>query len=190
MDQSTTPGAPNGSTIPNSRKQTAKPPLCATRSINLLDHFLNNLKPGDGDSPMSTPKELQTRQDAILRVADFLFGSTLDGALAILDSRESLITRILSTSSRRLIYFCRGKSTGKNESQNYFCILPEKEMAFPFYFCSCRSFFERSRASVEARPCKHLLAILLSHALHVKPLQVETTSDEDFSKLVVNRLEM
>jgi hypothetical protein len=154
------------------------------------------------------------RRDEILRTADFLFGgSILEGALAVLDSGESLVTRVVSISSQRSLYLVKGSSSSSQArsqqqaygssslpaAEYYLCLVPNENEALQrssssIFYCSCRSFLERSRSSTASSSsssssmCKHLLALSLMTCLGVKAAVVETVSDEEFSNFVVSRL--
>ena len=196
--------------------------------------------------------------DEILRVADCLFGRMLDGALMILDAGSSmpsstlsptfrftstrshtltsqhqsvnhLITKVVSSTSQRTLYFVKGSSSSSTSSRKsrgdtvpeYLCLLPHESKVSSqcqkgIYYCSCRSFYEKRRfrgttsreagacnEGTEVHPtndtlCKHLLAIKLlsifssatsnANITVGQATLVETVSDTDFAKLVVDRL--
>jgi hypothetical protein len=135
----------------------------------------------------SNPDLEKATEEEVLRVADFLYGSTLDGALGLLDTPES-ITKVVSIPSQRSLHLVRGQ--GDN---SYFCLLSFDNSQSSVYYCSCRSFLEKSRNSNTgthgaACLCKHLLALQLMPALHVKGSVIETVSDEEFGNLILNRI--
>ena len=152
---------------------------------------------------MKFAKRRQQKQDEILKAVDFLYGNTLEGALSILDAAETSgsITQMLSIPSRRSLYLVKGSASyrgrsnihsGSNNSMlnsAYLCLLPRPTDDLPIYYCSCRSFLERSRSvrgSGEGSClCKHLLAIRLMKVLGVKPLLQETMSDTEFASSVL-----
>ena len=114
------------------------PPAAKTVSpLHLLDRFLAVIKK-DIDASMgneSTGYPQKTRRE-VLRVANFLFGEEngplLDAAIALLDSLDkSTIKCVKSISSGRSVYIVRG-----SKSIEYVCLNN---------YCSCRSFFERSK---------------------------------------------
>lgn len=155
-------------------------------------------------------KDLQhNKQDEILRVVDFLYGNTLEGALSILDAAETSgsITQVVSIPSQRSLYLVKGSASYKRRGHKhgggggfdnsmttvmknsaYLCILPRPTDDLPIYYCSCRSFLERSRSSRAGEAsclCKHLLAIRLMKVLGTKPLRQETMSDAEFASSIV-----
>lgn len=178
--------------IPNAPTQCLDP-LC------VLEHHLESVKPQD----RSVERNVD-RQDEILRVADFLFGKTLNGALALLEppSKPSLsapsvsptqpttscITRITSLPSQRTMYFVEGSSGGRQSPQaDYLCMANNDQDGL--LYCSCRAFWEKTKAASSNKVvCKHLLAIKLLPALGIKESVVEAVSDEEFSKLVLSRM--
>ena len=131
--------------------------------IQLLDRFLTDLE--------TLHLEGDQRQDRILRAADFLLGpSILEGALAILDSPESI--RLLQ-SPNRCAYLVRGGGF-------YYC-------SNEIRYCSCRSFLERTKSDPQTL-CKHLLAIKLMPYLGVSPPIQELVSDGDYGRIVMLRV--
>jgi hypothetical protein len=159
----------------------------------------------------------QKQQDEILRLADFLFSSScLDGALHVLESGNdnsrttpasfcSSVTRLQSP--RRVIHHVKGTpgTTRGNHCATattdaaYLCIVPECDQeetgrdtddATGMYYCSCRSFLEKSRCTPPGTTtiCKHLLALKLMPALGVTPSILEFGSDEELSQAVTQRL--
>lgn len=131
--------------------------------IQLLDRFLTDLE--------TIQLEGDQRQDRILRAADFLLGpSILEGALAILDSRESI--RVLQ-SPNRSAYLVRGGGF-------YYC-------SNEIRYCSCRSFLERTKSDPQT-VCKHLLAIKLMPYIGVPPPIQELVSDGDYGNIVMLRV--
>lgn len=154
----------------------------ALQPLHLLDHYL------------LSREEATASRDEILRVADFLFGTTLDGALTILDS-PAAITQVISPS--RSIHLVRASSTNSqnhrtapNQLQqrapsSYICILPNQNDFLPMTYCSCHSYFERNKNKPGI--CKHLLAIKLMPHLQVKPCILKTCTEEEFSNLVTSR---
>ena len=180
---------------------STEPPETVTEPIHIFRRFLSDLK-----VPAATNVEQDDRQESsILLMADFLFGATtLDGAVAILDNAESLITRIVDGPNKRQMYFCRSSSSQHHHyhhssnqrpasevPSSYLCIIPKSEDRYPIHYCSCRSFLELSRSTATSAPrlCKHLLALYLLPYLDSQPCAlVETSSDSEFSKLVIHRL--
>ena len=89
----------------------------------------------------------------------------------------------------------------------YLCLLPtgdehDKQEATasssPIYYCSCRSFLEKSRhhnssvaggaAAAPAIVCKHLLALKLMPVLGLTCTTVELPSEDEFSRAVLQRV--
>jgi hypothetical protein len=174
------------------------PPQVARHPLHLLECYLDSRKHqgepdgGGGTATTGGNPELEkadhdkkAREEEVLRVADFLYGSTLDGALGLLDTPES-ITKVVSIPSQRSLHLVQGQ--GDN---SYFCLLSSENSQSSVYYCSCRSFLEKSRNSNThgaACLCKHLLALQLMPALHVKGSVIETVSDEEFGNLILNRV--
>jgi hypothetical protein len=133
------------------------------------------------------------------------------------------VTRLQSP--QRFLFVVKGQSTsgkqgyrGHSESSSYLCFVPEQhgaigpfnhsdgeytadEGAMGIYYCSCRSFLERSRASPPSAVasalttttsteslCKHLLALKLMPALGMVPCTLEFASDEELGQEVAQRL--
>lgn len=107
--------------------------------------------------------------DGLLSVAEFLFGQkALNAALVIVDSRRSLITKLVAPSGR-FVHTIRSSSAfnssptraatdisnGRNplDGEHYLCLLsPSQSSGFlaPVRYCSCRSFLEKSTRKVAA----------------------------------------
>jgi hypothetical protein len=154
-------------------------------------------------SDLRLSRERQKKEDGILRTVYFLYGKTLESALPILDASAyvTTITHLLSIPSQRSLYLVKGSSSysksryrrGKSIKEvSYLCLVPRTTDDLPIYYCSCRSFLERTRpasaVSGGAVLCKHLLAIRLMPALGLKPSLVETMSDTEFSKIILQRM--
>jgi hypothetical protein len=188
---------------------STNPPQIARHPLNLLEYYLDyrtqqsdselvaataisagsNTNPEIQIDPSDDDANAKATQEEVLRVADFLYGSTLDGALGLLDTPES-INQVVSIPSERSLYLVRGQ--GDN---SYFCLLSNNNNKsceqVPVYYCSCRSFLEKSRNSNThgaACLCKHLLALQLMKVLHVKGSVVSTVSDEEFGNLILSRI--
>lgn len=170
--------------------------------------------PSTADTDAMAHKKDIARKKRILQVADCLFGSMLEGALTILDSYE--MEEIESVQSRRKLfvltnnsatrkYSAHGASRNHDEPSSYFCLLPRSSKAdnhknhsqqqqYPltgFYYCSCRSYFERTKSIAgkhcdqpHLRPealCKHLLALKLRPHLLDECKKTETVSEVQFA---------
>lgn len=163
------------------------PSIATSHPLHILKHYLASLEPIDKITDKSVRGKLQrNRQDEILRVADFLFGSSaLNGAVEVLDCGS--ISQVVSIPSQRSLYFVKGSTRGKSSSSNYLCLLPTHGLAY----CSCRSFLEGGCRSSSSGIfiCKHLLALLLMPALQLKCSVTETISDFEFGRMVLNRME-
>ncbi len=109
--------------------------------------------------------------DELLSVAEFLFGQkALTAALAIVDSRRSLITKLIAPSGRFVHTIRSSSSSSSNSSsamavmdvndanyrhdgEHYLCILSPSQSSRslpPIRYCSCRSFLEKSTRKVTA----------------------------------------
>mmetsp|Transcript_19868 Transcript_19868/g.30496 ORF Transcript_19868/g.30496 Transcript_19868/m.30496 type:complete len:165 (+) Transcript_19868:1-495(+) len=144
--------------------------------LHLLDRFLAVIK-NDDVAPMEKVEIPQNIRREVLRVANFLFGEEnsplLDAAIALLDSLDkSTIRFIKAMPSGRSVYIVRG-----SKSMEYFCSSK---------YCSCRSFFERSKQFGKDTVCKHLLATRLAPFL-LPSFYTEVVSDAEFSAFIVNR---
>lgn len=167
----------------------------STSAEEVLNQYLSSIQQHVG----SDERERKLREDEILRAVHFLYGKTLEGALAIVDANA--VTRLVSLPSNRSCYLVRASaaySTKKskrdqptNLSSNesyYLCIVPSgSRNELSFHYCSCRSFSERTRGSA-CGLCKHLLAIRLLSALDQRPNISETISDDAFAKLLLQRV--
>ena len=127
--------------------------------------------------PANPPDNLQD----IFRVGDLLFGSTLEGALGILDA--NLITRVVSAPSQRMAYLVL-PSGGKQVANKYLCLMPHNDGN---YYCSCRSFLEKNSRSTSLQLCKHLLALELMPLVGVTCTTMETLTDEEFGRVLVTQ---
>lgn len=180
--------------------------------LQLLDSFLQTLDPlphnGTNDLDEAATKVDEAKKKRVLHGADFLFGSMLESALLTLDS--SVITSIVSLQTARHLFVLKGKNNKyatkkQNEDTNsYFCLLPTQvEMRGEnqgFHYCSCRSFFEKSKNSQAVSEnsaqlqqqslsiCKHLLAVKLLPYVGTKHNVVETMTEEQFSEKVLDGL--
>ena len=195
-----------------------QPPSCCQDPLQLLQRYLANIAKDAAAivGPMVVHQRerdnlLQKRHDEVLRADEFLFGgSILEGALAILDTgsgpTSSLVTRVVSVTSQRSLYVIRGSlsNSGRRDSLNsnpntdyYLCLLPDENelvtacdgAANPVYYCSCRSFLERSRSPTTC-VCNHLLALTLMSSLGVKETVTETVTDEEFCNFILSRIEV
>ena len=126
----------------------------------------------------------------VFRVGDFLFGGTFEGALSILDASLTLVTRVTSAPSQRTAYLVT--SSGR-QTATYLCLIPttsKQRNTSPIngvYYCSCRSFMEKNSRTQFTQPCKHLLALVLLPHVGAKCNTIETLTDEEFGRLLVNR---
>ena len=135
----------------------------------------------------------------IFRVGECLYGTTMEGALSILDAAATFITRVVSAPSQRTAYMVTASSG--MQSTKYLCLLPppttttaNSSQPFPtccrpnddsVYYCTCRSFLEKNNRSQHLQLCKHLLALVLLPHVSVKCNTVETLTDEEFGRLLV-----
>ena len=143
--------------------------------------------------------------DELLSVAEFLFGQkTLTSALAIVDSRRSLITKLVAPSGR-FVHTIRSSNSSSlaamdandpnnsriSDGEHYLCLLSPLQS---LRYCSCRSFLEKSTKKVAALRahkigfndenchdgppvCKHLLALfLLPHLVAASEAHSNKTS--------------
>lgn len=163
----------------------------------LLDQYLSSAESFHGET-FDHQSIKKHQEDDILRTVDFLYGKTMEGALAILDAAENnSISKVISTATERSAYLVKGSSSysfrGKFSSdESYFCIVPHFSDDVPIYYCSCRSFLERNRHPVNEGTClcKHLLAVRLMPVLKIKPVLIETVSDDDFANILMQRIQM
>jgi hypothetical protein len=125
-------------------------------------------------------------EDEILQVADFLYGNMLTGSLTLLDASESMITRLTAAPSNRSLYLVKGSST----NEYYLCLTPPPKDVHKIYYCSCRSFLERQKSDPRPGLCKHLLALRLMGPLKAKCAQLTSVTDEEFGKIVMDRVVM
>lgn len=200
----------NMPSLPSIVDSTSPPPLaCCLQPLYALDQYIAGLSV---DQQGTTTKQTeQHRQDEILRVTDFLYGSCLDGALQVLEqnctitdngSRRSLHNITQLQSPQRSLFLVKGSSSSRGQgvaaASCYLCILPESFNAIAptndasdvaIYYCSCRSFLERSRSSNSSGAiCKHLLALKLMPILGMSCANMVFQSEEEFSRAVMQRL--
>jgi len=199
------------------------PPCSNLHPLHILESYLESLEAAtdtnddvdvnnSGSTPHAQPATAQ--QDEILRVVDFLFESILEGSLAILNSAETMIVKAVSAPSQRFLYLVQASSSSSSTRRtstgpsDYLCLLPTKPLSSSspsFYFCSCRSFFEKSRAAWSVRHtnhqtsgtaasgrsspslCKHLLALKLMPLFRVQCSVTKLISDEEFCRVILSR---
>jgi hypothetical protein len=171
------PSSPSSST-----ELPSAPPHVLNQPLMQLEDYLLSL--GDSNQESSS---LQDRHDEILIVAEFLYGSNLlTAALTLLDSCESMVTK-LAASSHRSLYLVKGKDS-------YYMCFCEPHL----HYCSCRSFLEKTTKSSNSKTssssnntttelCKHLLALKLVPHLNIAFPQITTVTDEEFATLVLDR---
>ena len=196
---------------------------CPAKSNTTLANDANNRNDADTHTEEVSNNNNLARKKNILRMADCLFGSMLEGALSTLDSY--VITEIESLNTKRRMFVLanpntKRSSTRQDEPQTYFCILPQAAPArsenwtqnnnnkasnsshgTQFHFCSCRSYFERTKSCVgcgsvptkSAKPqchalCKHLLALKLRPFLLESWRKIETVTEDQFSQEVLKKL--
>jgi len=179
------------------------PPQACLNPLNVLNQYLASLESSD---TASSSHQQTKHQDEILKTVDFLYGSSaLDGALQILEGDSVTCLQ----SPRRTIYTVQGSRSGqrgvgdsKSSGSCYLCLVPDttdgepttnsggdSTATDPIYYCSCRSFLEKSRGSGgNSNICKHLLALKLMPALGVGPTIVHLPSEEEFSRALLQRV--
>ena len=181
----------------------AHTPSQAPHPLHLLDQYLGSIEKveternsqGIDNKPEETKKAqenaaviLAKRREEILRVADYLYGgSSLESALSVLDT-EGSVRQICATPSLRGAYLVQGtQKPGTRRSSsvdNYFCLFqPKLNKKAAFYYCSCRSFFERAKHD-QSNICKHLIALMLMPHLGCS-CKVELVSDSDYASMLM-----
>jgi hypothetical protein len=183
-------------------------PMCF-KCVYCLDQFIAGLHESrDPENTEAISSSVVQEVDDVLKTFDFLFGSTLDGAIALVDGDLTRkITRLTSTATGQTMYLVKGLSpdtrsgisTGSNSRNNagYFCVVPESSGLdvtggygdSSLYYCSCRSFFERNRvASSGPVLCKHILAIKLSAILKIEYRILAVKSDKEYSEIMLQHV--
>ena len=199
-------------------------------TITISNNDVNSRNDADNCSDyVPNSGQYLTRKQELLKMADYLFGSMLEGALSTLYSY--VITEIQSVQSRRRMFvlanpYAKSSSKRQDEPQTYLCILPQSAQpsteeseqnkissinnvdvasisggAVQFHFCSCRSYFERTKSLLgtdnlpqkKLRPqchslCKHLLALKLRPFLLESCEKIEAVTEEQFSQELLKRL--
>lgn len=175
--------------------------------LDYLDQFIESSSfRSETNTPTDVSKEVCFGKefDDTLRFADFLFGTTLDGALSIIESDpQKHILNIVSLQSGRCMYIVNGKSKKSANEANtfgsvdptYTCLMPPARgnaihlnQAHSVYFCSCRSFVERCRSATGSAVCKHLLALKLMPTFGINCTKIELSTDDDFCKVALQRM--
>jgi hypothetical protein len=172
-------------------------------------HLLESILESHRTSETNTSTTQEERQQEILQVADFLYGNMLTSAMSLLDASERMITKVTATPSNRTLHLVQGSTTPSNRSGAgdvcYLCLVPTQQACNSqtvgmqsIHFCSCRSFWEKSKVVVLGldKPhsgdfplCKHLLALkLLPYFQQVQCRQLSTVSDEEFATIVLNNV--
>ena len=138
-----------------------------------------------GNKGQTTQHEsVEKRQDEVLRVAEFLFGTTqLTAALALLDNHERHFTKVSST--HRSLWLVKGSSG----EFSYMCFACDETP--DLYYCNCRSFLEKTTKIAQANRnqaeiCKHLLALKLIPELGLSCPHLQV-SEIEFARLVLDR---
>ncbi|GKY95318.1 hypothetical protein MPSEU_000493600 [Mayamaea pseudoterrestris] len=159
----------------------------APSPLHVLQCYLASVTPCDKEDNHAIQQETH---DQLLRVADFLYNSCMEGALSILDHEPPLITQVVSAASQRSLYLVQGSShKSRSSNETYLCYTsPDVNDSLSMHHCSCRSFWERSRNSGSATLCKHLLALHLLPGLNGKFHTLQIASDEEFANIVLSRL--
>ena len=185
----------------------SSPPACL-HPLSVLDLYLSGLEQDDDETSKTPQSERKKhhRLDEILKTADFLFGAAaLDGALGVLEQNctpEGCSSNVTSLRSpRRSLYavkasVARGRGRQQQQDSSYLCFLPNHEQqqqeVSSICYCSCRSFLEKSRnasgTETASIVCKHLLALKLMPVLGLTCQTVELSSEEEFSRAVLQRL--
>lgn len=177
------------------------------QSVDCFDQFLAEVSRTRDPECAEVVRVSDSREiDDILRTADFLFGSTLDGALALLDGDPTeQITQLVSLRSNRSTYLVKGlslhrRNSGASRVRNdscYLCMVPTSSNIdvtagygdSSLYYCSCRSFFERCRAMTSGPIlCKHLLAIKLAAILKIEYPILEVNSEKEYGELILQHI--
>jgi SWIM zinc finger len=187
--------------------------MVSLQSLDILDPLIIAVTERGIETPIQVSAHSNvtnvTNVDEILRSADFLYGSTLDGALSLLetDPRRNILL-LKSLQSERCMYVVKGNVTSsRSNSSNpyvvdasYICMLPSdilNKAENPLitsrnanqsfgYYCSCRSFLEHCRTGHGL--CKHLLAIKLMRPLGVECSVIELVSDLEYCKVALQRM--
>jgi predicted nucleic acid-binding Zn finger protein len=153
--------------------------------LHVLQCYLSSLPPFNSKDSSQVQQE---RTDQVLRVADFLFNNSLEGALVILENASNSITKVVAASSRS-VYLVRGSSTRAKSGETYLCyISKDNSQPLSMHHCSCRSFWERCKSSGASTLCKHLLALHLMPALGIQCHVVDSVTDDEFANTVLSRL--
>lgn len=210
------------------------PPCSNLHPLHILESYLESLETAtdtnddvgvNNSGSIPHAQSATAHQDEILRVVDFLFESILEGSLAILNSSETLISKVVSAPSHRFFYLVQTSSSSSSTRRvgggqgstrtssgpsDYLCLLPAHKSSSsyspsPIYYCSCRSFYEKSRATWSGRHsihqnsgiaatgrsspslCKHLLALKLMPLLRVQCSMTELNSDDEFCRVILSR---
>ena len=180
-------------------------PSQAIHPLHLLVQYLGSIEgteternsQGSDNKPEEMKKApendaiILAKKREVLRVADYLYGGySLESALSILDT-EGSVRQICATPSLRSAYLVQGtqrSGTCRSSSVDYyFCLFHPKSIEkVAFYYCSCRSFFERAKND-QSNICKHLIALMLMPHLGCS-CKVELVSDSDFGTMLTRHI--
>ena len=151
--------------------------------MTIFTNFLSELTPIPRKHEQTPEqKNLQEQQcEQILRVADFVFPPSLvEASLAVLDDPSSSIRYVRAVPSNRKLVLVR----------EYFCFMPDTSIGRSnckgFYYCSCRSFYQRIKRS-KKNVCKHILAVLMAPYLGLGSDQDEEINEEEYVKLKLQK---
>lgn len=134
-------------------------------SINILLNLLSSLTPARN---LKEKEATENQQLVILKAVNFLFSQSLvDATISVLEESSSSIRYLRSYPSNRKLVLCR----------EYYCFIGDlhdkigcnkghthnsSNSSTDSFYCSCRSFYERSKRQQEEFICKHLLAVILA----------------------------
>ena len=124
--------------------------------------------------------QIEQQRNTILRAADFLFPlSLLEASLTVLDDPSSNIKHLRAIPSNRRIILVR----------EYYCFIEKDQKingSCGFYYCSCRSFYERMKRNM-SHICKHILAVLMSPYLENGKGEEKQITEDEYVKYILQR---
>jgi len=156
--------------------------LTTTDPLQIFANLLAGLSPLPKFFEQNEQQRIQQeyQRETILKAADFLFHpSLLEASITVLDDHSSSIRYLRAKKSKRSIilvreYYCFIERDFRNNSCN------------GFYYCSCRSFYERLKRN-RKDVCKHILAVIMAPYLGFGEEKCVEIKEEEYVKLVLEK---
>ena len=129
-------------------------------------------------SPSKTSNLASSKEEKFLKALHFILTDNLkllENALDIVEDEYYRIKLYSSISSNRIFWVVPGSGRGKDYKE-YVCINE---------FCSCASYYEQAKITVDPVVCKHILAVKIASVL--QRYTSTPVSDDIFIALLTNQ---